>query len=67
MRCDVCPRGCTLEEGKIGFCRARKNESGRSVSVNYGKLASIALDPIEKKPLARFHPGSRILSVGTFG
>lgn len=67
MRCDVCPRGCTLEEGEIGFCRARKNEGSRSVSVNYGKLASIALDPIEKKPLARFHPGSRILSVGTFG
>jgi len=67
MRCDVCPRGCTLEEGEIGFCRARKNDGGRSVSVNYGKLASIALDPIEKKPLARFHPGSRILSIGTFG
>ena len=67
MRCDVCPRGCTLEEGKIGFCRARKNVGGRSVSVNYGKLVSIALDPIEKKPLARFHPGSKILSVGTFG
>ena len=67
MRCDVCPRRCILEEGKIGFCRARKNDGGRNISVNYGKLASIALDPIEKKPLARFHPGSRILSVGTFG
>ena len=67
MRCDVCPRGCTLEEGEIGFCRARKIDGGRSVSVNYGKLASIALDPIEKKPLARFHPGSRVLSVGSFG
>ena len=43
MRCDVCPRRCTLEEGMIGFCRARKNEGGRSISVNYGKLASIAL------------------------
>lgn len=67
MRCDVCPHHCALEEGKIGLCRARKNDGGKIVSINYGKLVSIGLDAIEKKPLARFHPGSRILSVGTFG
>lgn len=67
MQCDVCPRHCPIEDGKIGFCRARKNDRGINISVNYGKLTSIALDPIEKKPLARFHPGSRILSVGSFG
>lgn len=58
---------CRLKEGQTGRCRARKNEKGRSVPVNYGQIASIALDPIEKKPLARFCPGSVILSVGSFG
>ncbi len=67
MICDVCPRRCSIEEGKNGFCKGRGNREGRNVSLSYGKLTSIALDPIEKKPLARFHPGSRVLSVGTFG
>jgi len=58
---------CHLHEGQIGACRARRNENGRSVCINYGKITSIALDPIEKKPLARFYPGSMILSVGSFG
>ncbi len=56
-----------LEEGGIGFCRARGNRDGKNVSINYGKIVSIGVDPIEKKPLARFFPGARILSVGTFG
>ncbi len=51
----------------MGRCRVRKNENGKSVCVSYGLLTSVALDPIEKKPLARFHPGSMILSVGSFG
>ncbi len=51
----------------MGRCKARKNENGVSVSTNYGKLTSVALDPIEKKPLAKFYPGSMILSVGSFG
>lgn len=67
LSCPVCFRHCTLQEGQTGFCRARKNESGKSVCTNYGKLTSIALDPIEKKPLSRFYPGSMILSVGSFG
>lgn len=67
MICDVCPRRCSIEDGKTGFCKARGNRGGSNISLSYGKLASIALDPIEKKPLARFHPGSRVLSVGTFG
>lgn len=67
MRCPVCIHHCSLKEGQTGFCRARKNENGRSVSINYGRLTSIALDPIEKKPLAKFYPGSMILSVGSFG
>lgn len=67
MICEICPRRCALTDGATGFCHARKNEGGRNISLNYGKLVSIALDPIEKKPLAKFHPGSKILSVGTFG
>ncbi len=51
----------------MGRCRARKNENGHSICISYGLLTSVALDPIEKKPLSRFHPGSMILSVGSFG
>ena len=65
--CPVCPHHCRLVEGSIGLCRARINRAGKIVSSNYGKLTSIALDPIEKKPLAFFHPGSMILSVGSYG
>lgn len=65
--CDVCPHHCRLKEGRTGRCRARKNEGGKNVSLNYGKLTSLAVDPIEKKPLAGFFPGSYILSAGSFG
>lgn len=65
--CNVCMHHCHLKEGKIGRCRARKNENGKSISINYGHITSLALDPIEKKPLACFYPGSLILSVGSFG
>lgn len=65
--CPVCPHHCLLAEGQTGRCRARKNREGEIVSINYGKLTSLIPDPIEKKPLRRFFPGSRILSVGSFG
>ena len=65
--CGSCPRHCHLDEGAVGFCRARKAQGGRVVSVNYGMATSLALDPIEKKPLSFFHPGSYILSIGSFG
>lgn len=65
--CPVCPRRCVLSEGKTGFCHARGMRNGEIVPLNYGIISSIALDPIEKKPLARYYPGSRILSVGSFG
>jgi len=54
-------------EGQIGRCHARKNVDGIVVSINYGKATSLALDPIEKKPLTHFYPGSHILSYGSFG
>ncbi len=65
--CEVCPHACRLKEGQTGFCGARSCRNGSVVSENYGWLTSMTLDPIEKKPLRRFHPGSRILSVGSYG
>lgn len=65
--CQVCIHHCKLREGQWGICRARKNEAGEIVCKNYGQVSSLALDPIEKKPLNRFYPGSKILSVGSFG
>ncbi|MBO4685622.1 MAG: AmmeMemoRadiSam system radical SAM enzyme, partial [Lachnospiraceae bacterium] len=56
-----------IPEGKLGFCGGRTTRDGRAEAYNYGRITSLALDPIEKKPLARFYPGSRILSVGSFG
>lgn len=65
--CQVCMHHCKLKPGQWGFCRARKNEEGKIICKNYGQVSSLALDPIEKKPLKRFFPGSKILSVGSFG
>ena len=65
--CSVCFRHCKIEEGQIGFCGGRTVKDGRVAAYNYGRVTSLALDPIEKKPLSRFHPGSRILSAGSFG
>ena len=67
LTCELCFHHCQLDEGQTGFCRARGNRNGKIVSLNYGKLTALALDPIEKKPLRRFHSGSLILSVGSFG
>ncbi|WP_045175959.1 AmmeMemoRadiSam system radical SAM enzyme [Anaerocellum danielii] len=67
VRCKLCPHGCILSQGSTGFCRARKNVDGKLYSLNYGYISSIAFDPIEKKPLYHFYPGSSILSIGTFG
>ena len=65
--CTVCFRHCQIEEGGIGFCGARTCRNGVVSAANYGKVTSLALDPIEKKPLNRFYPGSLILSVGSYG
>ena len=67
MICELCFHHCDLSEGQTGFCRARACRGEAIVPLNYGKVTSLALDPIEKKPLRRFHPGSRILSTGSFG
>lgn len=67
VQCAICPHHCKLEEGQVGICHGRMNQNNTIISKNYGKLTAIALDPIEKKPLYHFHPGSRILSIGSYG
>lgn len=65
--CDVCPHACSLLDGQVGLCQARRAMDGVVADENYGRITSLALDPIEKKPLARFMPGSKVLSVGSYG
>jgi pyruvate formate lyase activating enzyme len=67
VKCLLCPHGCTLKPGQSGICRIRTNVNGKLVSDAYGRVCSLHLDPIEKKPLYHFYPGRNILSVGTVG
>ncbi len=67
LTCRVCPHHCKLAPGRTGLCRARKNTGDKIEGLNYAFISSAALDPIEKKPLKHFHPGSLILSVGSLG
>ncbi len=66
-QCNICFHHCNLSEGQSGLCMARQCRDGKIISSNYGQITAFALDPIEKKPLMHFYPGSRILSVGSFG
>lgn len=65
--CEVCPHACSPAEGQLGICRARRAMGDVVIDDNYGRITSLALDPIEKKPLAQFMPGSLVLSVGSYG
>jgi len=67
VRCQLCPRRCTLADGATGFCRARKNFSGRLVSLGYNLPCSLNVDPVEKKPFFNFHPKSRSFSIACAG
>ncbi len=67
IQCDLCPHKCKLSLGQIGICKVRENREGELVSLNYFVASSMAVDPIEKKPLHNFYPGSKILSFGTYG
>ncbi|MDD5253544.1 MAG: AmmeMemoRadiSam system radical SAM enzyme [Candidatus Nanoarchaeia archaeon] len=67
VQCNLCPNNCLIPENKIGSCRVRKNIKGILYSLVYAKPASINVDPIEKKPLYHFLPGTKVLSFGTFG
>ena len=67
IHCYLCPRHCNIGVGRHGFCYIRENAGGELVQLAYGRPAALAIDPIEKKPLFHFHPGSAILSLGTAG
>jgi pyruvate formate lyase activating enzyme len=67
IQCDLCPRDCRLHEGQRGLCFVRKMENGRMVLTTYGRSSGFCIDPVEKKPLNHFYPGSSILSFGTAG
>lgn len=67
VRCALCPHRCSIAQGKVGICGVRGNRGGTLFASTYGKVAAVAVDPVEKKPLFHFHPGARILSIGSVG
>lgn len=67
IRCELCPHRCLIAEGATGLCRVRKSEKGILSAESYGRITALQVDPIEKKPLAYFHPGEKIFSIGSYG
>ena len=67
VQCDLCPRFCKLHEGQRGLCFVRQNQNAQIVLTSYGRSSGFAVDPIEKKPLNHFYPGSTVFSFGTAG
>jgi pyruvate formate lyase activating enzyme len=67
IKCLLCPHYCQLDEGDTGLCQVRKVENNKLWATSYGRVSSVAVDPIEKKPLYNYHPQSQILSLGSIG
>ena len=67
VQCDLCPRECRLRPGQRGFCFVRANEDGQLVLTTYGRSSGFCIDPVEKKPLNHFLPGTQVFSFGTAG
>ncbi|HIE05766.1 MAG TPA: radical SAM protein, partial [bacterium (Candidatus Stahlbacteria)] len=67
IKCLLCPQGCTVPKGRRGLCRVRENRNGKYYTLAYGNPCAIHLDPIEKKPLFHFLPGTTALSIATAG
>jgi pyruvate formate lyase activating enzyme len=67
IQCLLCPHYCSISPSHYGICRTRYHNGEELIAKNYGRITSIAVDPIEKKPLYHFYPGSNILSIGTYG
>ena len=67
VQCNLCAHNCEINEDKTGICSVRKNEDGKLYTLIYGSCSSLAADPIEKKPLYHFYPGTKALSMGTIG
>lgn len=67
IQCELCPHGCEIGEGGFGRCGVRGNMGGKLMSLNYGVVTAYGVDPVEKKPLYHFYPGSDVFSIGSFG
>lgn len=67
VECQLCPHHCHIDDGKTGVCRSRRNQGGALVSEVYAKPCALAIDPVEKKPLYHFHPGTQCLSIACTG
>jgi pyruvate formate lyase activating enzyme len=67
VKCNLCPHNCSITEGKRGICNTRENRKGILYSMNYGRVVAMSIDPIEKKPLYHFYPGSKIFSYSCWG
>ena len=67
VHCDLCPNNCGIQSGRFGACGVRGNKKGRGIIPFYGFISALAVDPVEKKPLYHFKPGSKILSLGFAG
>ena len=67
VQCVLCPHNCKIKDGKRGICGTKENRNNKIIDLSYGNISAIAIDPIEKKPLAHFYPGSRALSVSSIG
>jgi pyruvate formate lyase activating enzyme len=67
VRCDLCPHACLVRDGRAGVCGVRRNEGGTLVALTYGRVSSVAVDPIEKKPVFHYHPGTLVFSIGSVG
>ncbi len=67
IRCELCPHACRIRDGSVGFCAVRRNEGGSLIALTYGRVSSVAVDPIEKKPVFHYRPGTLVFSVGSVG
>ncbi len=67
IKCTLCPHNCLISEGEMGICKQRKNINGKLISLNYSKITSLGVDPIEKKPLYHFMEGTKTFSLGSMG
>jgi len=67
VKCELCPHNCAIERSRTGICRVRRNHGGKLYTLVFGKPVAINVDPIEKKPLYHFHPGTTTFSIGTVG
>ena len=66
VQCHTCERHCLIPEGEAGFCAAQQNINGRLYTLGYGEISSVSANPIEKKPLFHFYPGTRALTIGSW-